>query len=150
MPIHPYPTSVSITIMFPNRSSLVPIDFPTATIFALPPIQLPDRAPNPIQASEGKKDPNTRRDKGPPMIIPNVPNNMVPIAFGPKAASAFIFDDNNKRINAGGSKCFVVHEYKIELSGMIPILVLIIGKKYTHITGGIYLNKLSKADKDFK
>ena len=39
------------------------------------------------------------------------------------------FTDNNKRINAGGSKCLVVHEYKIELSGMIPILVLIIGKK---------------------
>ena len=78
---------------------------------------------------EGKKDPNNRKDKGPPMTIPNVPNNIVPIAFGPRAASAFIFDDNNKRINAGGSKCLVAQEYNNELPGIIPILVLIIGKK---------------------
>ena len=97
-----------MTIIFPNRSSLVPIDLPTATMFALPPIQLPDNAPRPIQASSGSKLPNINNDKEPPIIIPKVPNNIVPMALGPKAVIALIFDDNSNRISAGGSKCLVV------------------------------------------
>jgi hypothetical protein len=61
-----------------------------------------------------------------------------------------MFEDKSSRIRAGGSKCFDVQPYRTESSGVMPIVVLNIGKKYIHITGGKYLNSFSKPDFDFK
>jgi len=68
---------------------------------------------------------------------------MTPIAFGPREVIALIFDDRSNKIRAGGNRCLVVQLYSIESFGIIPMLVLSIGKRYTHITGGVYLNRLS-------
>jgi hypothetical protein len=139
-----------MTIIFPKRLSLVPIDLPIATIFALPPIQLPDNAAKPIQASSGKKLPNISRDIGPPKTIPNVPKSIVPIALDPRVERIFIFEDSSNNIRAGGNKYFEVQEYRDESVGIIPIPELSIGKKYIHIIGGAYLKTFLKTINDFR
>jgi hypothetical protein len=84
------------------------------------------------------------------MITPRVPKSMVPIALGPREAIAFILHDKSNKIRAGGRRYFDVQPYRAESSGVIPMVVLNIGKKYIHITGGKYLNSFLKTVFDFK
>jgi hypothetical protein len=72
------------------------------------------------------------------------------MALGPSATIADMFEDNSNNIRAGGRRCFDVQPYRTESSGVIPIVVLNIGKKYIHITGGKYLNSFSNPEFDFK
>ena len=60
------------------------------------------------------------------------------------------FKQINPSIRAGGRRYFDVQPYRAESSGVIPMVVLNIGKKYIHITGGKYLNSFLKAVFDFK
>ena len=91
-------------IIIPNKSSRVPIDVPTAIILALPPIQLPERAPIPCHASTGSQGPNKANEIAPPTTTPIVPISIMNIAFGPSLAKAGKLADSNNNIRAGGNR----------------------------------------------
>ena len=86
-PIHPYPTTVSTTITGPIASAEVSTISAIATMFAVPPIQLPESAAKPCQASAGSMSRKIRREIGPPTTIPTVPAKTMKSAIGPSRST---------------------------------------------------------------
>ena len=64
-PIQPYPTTVSTTITGPIASGVVPTPSAMATMLAVPPIQLPESAANPVHASAGSMSRKMSSEIGP-------------------------------------------------------------------------------------
>ncbi len=69
-------------------ASGVPTLSEIASMFAVPPIQLPDSAARPFQDSGGRNPPNTANAIGPPMMIPIVPVRSMIRAVNPSFAMA--------------------------------------------------------------
>ena len=74
---------MSTTITGPIASAEVPTLSAIATMFAVPPIQLPESAANPVHASAGSQFWKISSDTGPPMTIPNVPAATMKSAIPP-------------------------------------------------------------------
>ncbi len=89
MPIHPYPTTVSTTMIGPKADWGVPTLSAMATMLAVPPIQLPERAAKPVQASAGRKPLKIISEIGPPMTMPTVPARTMKRATGPSLTTLF-------------------------------------------------------------
>ncbi len=107
-PIHPYPTTVSTTMMGPKADWGVSTLSAMATMLAVPPIQLPERAANPFQASSGSAPPKIISETGPPMMIPTVPAVTMKSATGPNLATLFRSMEIMRRKRARGRKYRVV------------------------------------------
>ena len=94
------PTLSATATMF----AVPPIQLPESAANAVPPIQLPESAANPIQASSGRKRPKIRKAIGPPMTIPAVPTSTMMSATFPSWAIAFTSTATIKSRSANGSR----------------------------------------------
>ncbi len=73
-------------------------------MLAVPPIQLPDSAAKPVQASAGRKRPKSRSEIGPPTTIPTVPATTMIRATGPSRAMLLTSIEIMRRRSAKSSR----------------------------------------------
>ena len=71
---------------------------------AVPPIQLPESAANPVHASAGRNPLKRTYETGPPTMIPSVPASTMNRAIGPSFKMAFKSMEIMRRSNANGSR----------------------------------------------
>ena len=107
----------------------VPTLWAMATMFAVPPIQLPDSAANPFQASGGRNPLNMSSAMGAPTMIPTVPAVTMKSAFGPRRATLFRSMDTMSMRSAKGRRYRVVQSYAGEDDGVMPAVVARMGRK---------------------
>ena len=88
----------------PMSSSGVPTLSAIATMFAVPPIQLPDSAANAFQDSSGRNAPNSRNETTAPSTMPTEPATTMNSAIGPRRRMLFRSTERMSRISATNSR----------------------------------------------
>ena len=92
---------MSTTITGPIASGDVPTLSAIATMLAVPPIQLPDSAAKPVQASAGSAPWKIRSEIGPPITMPTVPAATMKSAIPPSLA---MLDTSTETISMRSAK----------------------------------------------
>src|SRR5664279_4456070 len=108
MPIQEYDTIVSTTIIGKKTLSGVPIASFTAIMFALPPIQEADNAPNPDQLSGGSQGLKSQTTSGAPAITPITVAVIMISAGRPSFTIAGRSDEIRSRMIPAGRRFMVI------------------------------------------
>src|SRR5690606_37412661 len=100
-----------------------------ATMLAVPPIQLPERAANPFQASGGRKPSKRKKAIGPPSNTPTVPVNIMLNAIQPSLSTAGRSRVIIRRKSEKGRRTVDIQPYNGFWEGVMPAVVRNIGTK---------------------